>query len=264
MVMVIAGAQRDLEALKPCPGRAKLKPPPRGFPVMISCDCGVRGMRYEMPGETRSRPAFTPSVHAGPSRGSFTLHAASFTPSVHSILQRSRALFTHLSTRSRAPFTHSVHAFTRSAHPFTRTGTPVRRTGRVSLPSATTTSASASASASAAGGSAHPAAPAALGGTCCPWTPHAVSALEHARFRGGFGGNRPHFRGESGPNPCSLAGANPSRARSFIVSSDIIRALLEGGGNREIERMRILPAYLPTEQPTRRSSKAPSDLRAVP
>ena len=90
---------------------------------------------YEMPGETRSRPAFTPSVHAGPSRGSFTLHAASFTPSVHSILQRSRALFTHLSTRSRAPFTHSVHAFTRSAHPFTRTGTPVRRTGRVSLSS---------------------------------------------------------------------------------------------------------------------------------
>ena len=115
---------------------------------------------YEMPGETRSRPAFTPSVHAGPSRGSFTLHAASFTPSVHSILQRSRPLFTHSSTRSRAPFTHSVHAFTRSAHPFTRTGTPVRRTGRVSLPSATTTSASASASASAAGGSAHPAAPA--------------------------------------------------------------------------------------------------------
>ena len=86
-----------------------------------------------MPGETRSRPAFTPSVHAGPSRGSFTLHAASFTPSVHSILQRSRALFTHLSTRSRAPFTHSVHAFTRSAHPFTRTATPVRRTGRVSV-----------------------------------------------------------------------------------------------------------------------------------
>ena len=84
-----------------------------------------------MPGETRSRPAFTPSVHAGPSRGSFTLHAASFTPSVHSILQRSRPLFTHSSTRSRAPFTHSVHAFTRSAHPFTRTGTPVRRTGRV-------------------------------------------------------------------------------------------------------------------------------------
>ena len=84
-----------------------------------------------MPGETRSRPAFTPSVHAGPSRSSFTLHAASFTPSVHSILQRSRPLFTHSSTRSRAPFTHSVHAFTRSAHPFTRTGTPVRRTGRV-------------------------------------------------------------------------------------------------------------------------------------
>ena len=249
MVMVIAGAQRDLEALKPCPGRAKLKPPPRGFPVMISCDCGVRGMRYEMPGETRSRPAFTPCVHAARS------------PSTQ---RRSRPPSTHLSTRSRAPFTHSVHAFTRSAHPFTRTGTPVRRTGRVSLPSATTTSASASASASAAGGSAHPAAPAALGGTCCPWTPHAVSALEHARFRGGFGGNRPHFRGESGPNPCSLAGANPSRARSFIVSSDIIRALLEGGGNREIERMRILPAYLPTEQPTRRSSKAPSDLRAVP
>ena len=80
-----------------------------------------------MPGETRSRPAFTPSVHAGPSRGSFTLHAASFTPSVHSILQRSRPLFTHLSTRSRAPFTHSVHAFTRGAHPFTRTATPVRQ-----------------------------------------------------------------------------------------------------------------------------------------
>ena len=145
MVMVIAGAQRDLEALKPCPGRAKLKPPPRGFPVMISCDCGVRGMRYEMPGETRSRPAFTPCVHAARS------------PSTQ---RRSRPPSTHLSTRSRAPFTHSVHAFTRSAHPFTRTGTPVRRTGRVSLPSATTTSASASASASAAGGSAHPAAPA--------------------------------------------------------------------------------------------------------
>ena len=142
-----------------------------------------------MPGETRSRPAFTPSVHAGPSRGSFTLHAASFTPSVHSILQRSRPLFTHLSTRSRAPFTHSVHAFTRSAHPFTRTGTPVRRTGRVSLPSARRRRARARARARPlpVAPLTPPLLPAALGGTWCHLTPHAVSALEHARFRGAPG-----------------------------------------------------------------------------